>query len=89
MFLTDGGPSRGRPFWGAYGASKAALEALVLAWAVEVGRITRLKVNLADPGPMRTRLRAQAFPGEVVGRPAGPGGRGVTPTSDANARVGP
>ena len=52
VFLTDRQASRGRPFWGAYGASKAALEALVTAWAVEVGRITRLKVNLADPGPI-------------------------------------
>ena len=53
----------GRAYWGAYAASKAALEALVLAWAAETAR-TALRVNLVDPGPMRTRLRAAAFPGE-------------------------
>ncbi len=63
-FVTDRTASQGRAFWGAYGASKAALEAVALAWAAETGRVTRLRVNLVDPGPMRTRLRAQAFPGE-------------------------
>ena len=52
-----------RAYWGAYTASKAALEALVLAWAAETAR-TALRVNLVDPGPMRTRLRAAAYPGE-------------------------
>ncbi len=52
------------PYWGAFAASKAALETVALTWAAEVGRITRLRVNLVDPGPMRTGLRAQAFPGE-------------------------
>ncbi len=52
-----------RAYWGAYAASKAALEALVLAWAAETAR-TALRVNLVDPGPMRTRLRAAAYPGE-------------------------
>jgi len=52
-----------RAYWGAYTASKAALEALVLAWAAETARAA-LRVNLVDPGPMRTRLRAAAYPGE-------------------------
>jgi NAD(P)-dependent dehydrogenase (short-subunit alcohol dehydrogenase family) len=59
--------SQGRahtPYWGAYAASKAALETMALTWAEEVGGISKLRVNLVDPGPMRTRLRAQAFPGE-------------------------
>jgi NAD(P)-dependent dehydrogenase (short-subunit alcohol dehydrogenase family) len=64
VLVTDGAASAGRAFWGAYGASKAALEALARAWAAETGRITPLRVNLVDPGPMRTRLRAKAFPGE-------------------------
>jgi NAD(P)-dependent dehydrogenase (short-subunit alcohol dehydrogenase family) len=50
-------------YWGPYGASKAAAANLVLTWADEVG-FTGLRVNLFDPGPMRTRLRATAFPGE-------------------------
>ncbi len=55
--------SASRAYWGAYAASKAALEALVRTWAAETAR-TALRVNLVDPGPMRTRLRAAAFPGE-------------------------
>ena len=55
----------GRPtaYWGAYGATKAALEHLVLSWAEETRR-TRLRVNLFDPGVVATRLRATAMPGE-------------------------
>ena len=55
----------GRPtaYWGAYGATKAALEHLVLSWAGET-RQTRLRVNLFDPGVVATRLRAAAMPGE-------------------------
>ncbi len=63
IFVTCSQAQHARPYWGAYGASKAALEALVLSYAAEVRR-TRLRVNLVDPGPMRTRLRARAYPGE-------------------------
>lgn len=63
VFVTDGAAGPGRAYWGAYAASKAALEALVLAYAAEL-RITRVKVNLFDPGPMATRIRAKAYPGE-------------------------
>ncbi|MCS6922366.1 MAG: SDR family oxidoreductase, partial [Elioraea sp.] len=48
-------------------ASKAALEHLVRAWAAELS-ITPVKVNLVDPGPVATRLRAAAFPGEDAAR---------------------
>ncbi len=51
------------PYWGAYAASKAALEALVACWAAETRR-TRIRVNIVQPGATRTRLRAQAYPGE-------------------------
>jgi len=51
------------PYWGAYAASKAALETLVKIYAGEVVQTT-LKVNLADPGNVRTLLRATAFPHE-------------------------
>jgi NAD(P)-dependent dehydrogenase (short-subunit alcohol dehydrogenase family) len=63
IFVTCAKPRAGRPFWGAYAASKAALEALVLAYAAETRRTT-VRVNLIDPGPLRTRLRATAYPGE-------------------------
>jgi NAD(P)-dependent dehydrogenase (short-subunit alcohol dehydrogenase family) len=63
VFVTDRAAGPGRAYWGAYAASKAALEALALAYAAEL-RITPVKVNLFDPGPMATRLRARAYPGE-------------------------
>lgn len=63
VFVTDGSAGPGRAYWGAYAASKAAMEALVLAYAAEL-RITPVRVNLFDPGPMATRLRARAYPGE-------------------------
>ena len=63
IFVTCDKARAGRPFWGAYAASKAALEALVMAYAAETRR-TALRVNLIDPGPLRTRLRAEAYPGE-------------------------
>jgi NAD(P)-dependent dehydrogenase (short-subunit alcohol dehydrogenase family) len=52
-----------RAYFGAYAASKAALESLVMTYAAETAK-TSLRVNLVEPGPMRTRLRAKAYPGE-------------------------
>jgi NAD(P)-dependent dehydrogenase (short-subunit alcohol dehydrogenase family) len=63
VFVTDARARVPRAYWGAYGATKAGMEHLVLTWADEL-RKTRLRVNLADPGAVRTRLRANAFPGE-------------------------
>ncbi len=63
VVVTDGLTRDPRAYWGAYGATKAGLEHLVLTWAAET-RTTRLRVNLFEPGPMATRLRAQAMPGE-------------------------
>jgi NAD(P)-dependent dehydrogenase (short-subunit alcohol dehydrogenase family) len=51
------------PYWAPYAASKAALEALVKSYAQEIAQST-LRVNLVDPGPMRTALRFAAFPFE-------------------------
>ena len=51
------------PFWAAYTASKAALEALVLTYAAELKR-TNIKAIVIDPGATATNMRAEAFPGE-------------------------
>ena len=67
VFVTDSLVSRPRAYWGLYGATKAAMHHLVLSWAEEV-RNTRCRVNLFDPGPVATRLRAEAMPGEDPGR---------------------
>ncbi|HEY7900912.1 MAG TPA: SDR family NAD(P)-dependent oxidoreductase [Caulobacteraceae bacterium] len=61
MFITQTG--RSEPFWGAYAATKAGMEALVRAWADEVDG-SPARAILIDPGPTRTALRRQAFPGE-------------------------
>ncbi|MFQ5783746.1 MAG: SDR family NAD(P)-dependent oxidoreductase [Alphaproteobacteria bacterium] len=63
IFVTSGVTRGVFPYWGAYAASKAALETLARTYAGEVTK-TGVRVNLIDPGVVRTRLRAEAFPGE-------------------------
>ena len=53
-----------RAFWGGYGASKAALETLVLSYADEVRNFPSPKVTIVDPGSTATGMRQEAFPGE-------------------------
>jgi NAD(P)-dependent dehydrogenase (short-subunit alcohol dehydrogenase family) len=53
-----------RAFWGAYGASKAALETLALAYAEEVRNLSPVRVAIVDPGATATAMRARAYPGE-------------------------
>ena len=63
VFVTEGRARQPRAYWGAMGATKAGMEHLVQTWAQEVAT-TRLRANLFDPGPVATRMRANAFPGE-------------------------
>ena len=53
-----------RAYWGAYGASKAALEALISSYGEEVRNTTPIRVAIVDPGATATVMRARAFPGE-------------------------
>ena len=53
-----------RAYWGAYGASKAALETLIAAYGDEVEAISRVRTAFIDPGATRTKMRARAYPGE-------------------------
>jgi NAD(P)-dependent dehydrogenase (short-subunit alcohol dehydrogenase family) len=62
--LTSGVGARPRAYWGAYGASKAALETLVLAYGEEVKNLAPLKVAIVNPGATATAMRALAYPGE-------------------------
>src|SRR5215212_3645266 len=62
--LTSSVGGEPRAFWGAYGSSKAALETLLGAYADETAHTGRLHVHIIDPGATRTRMRANAFPGE-------------------------
>jgi len=63
LFVSSGAARKHTPFWGGYAMSKAALESLALTYAAEC-ESTNVKVNLLNPGPLRTKMRAKAFPGE-------------------------
>jgi NAD(P)-dependent dehydrogenase (short-subunit alcohol dehydrogenase family) len=62
--LTSSVGSAPRPYWGAYGATKAAFENLLETYAAEVARLSPLRVAIIDPGATRTEMRARAYPGE-------------------------
>ncbi len=64
VFVSSVVAHEARAFWGAYAASKAALEMLVSCLRVGNRDSTPIKVNCIDPGPVRTLMRAKAFPGE-------------------------
>jgi NAD(P)-dependent dehydrogenase (short-subunit alcohol dehydrogenase family) len=63
VFVTSAAASKANAYLGPYAASKAALETLARSWAEETAN-TLIRVNLFDPGPIRTRMRASVFPGE-------------------------
>lgn len=63
IFVTSGAAQARNAYWGPYAVSKAGLEALVKTYAHEVAN-TAVRVNLVNPGPIRTRMRGKAFPGE-------------------------
>ena len=62
--LTSSVGGEPRAFWGAYGSSKAALECLLGTYADETEFTGKFKIHIIDPGATRTRMRANAFPGE-------------------------
>jgi NAD(P)-dependent dehydrogenase (short-subunit alcohol dehydrogenase family) len=61
-----------RAYWGAYGASKAALENLIDTYGQEVKAISAIRTAIVDPGATATKMRAKAFPGEDVTTLKGP-----------------
>src|SRR3984957_2637795 len=63
LFVTSGAARKHTPYWGGYAMSKAALESLALTYAAECEG-TKVRVNLLNPGPIRTAMRAKAMPGE-------------------------
>ena len=62
--LTSSVGSEPRPFWGAYGATKAAFDNLLASHAKEVERISETRLAIVDPGATRTAMRERAYPGE-------------------------
>jgi NAD(P)-dependent dehydrogenase (short-subunit alcohol dehydrogenase family) len=63
VFITSGAANKASAYWGPYAVSKTAMDMLVRTYATEVSN-TNIKVNLFNPGPVRTRMRAKAMPGE-------------------------
>ncbi|MBV9045326.1 MAG: SDR family NAD(P)-dependent oxidoreductase, partial [Alphaproteobacteria bacterium] len=63
LFVSSGAARKHTPFWGGYGMAKAALESLALTYAAEC-ETTNIRVNILNPGAMRTAMRARAMPGE-------------------------
>lgn len=61
VFTTD---DKTQAYWGAYGTSKAAINGLMKILADELDTENPVRVNAINPGAVRTRLRARAFPGE-------------------------
>lgn len=70
--VTSSVGSQPRAFWGGYGASKAAFENLLAAYADETEHAGKLRVQIIDPGATRTRMRQNAFPGEEPASLKGP-----------------
>ncbi len=63
VFITSGAANKATAYWGPYAVSKTAMDMLVRTYAAEVST-TKIRVNLFNPGPIRTRMRAKAMPGE-------------------------
>ncbi len=64
VFTSSSVGHHGRAYWGAYGISKAAAENMMQILADELEENTPVRVNSIDPGAVRTRMRAKAYPGE-------------------------
>ncbi|HVT36498.1 MAG TPA: SDR family NAD(P)-dependent oxidoreductase [Nevskiaceae bacterium] len=66
VFVSDESGRKAKPFQGAYGISKAAIEQLMIMWALEMKNRPTVRFNSYDPRPMRTALRARGYASEVV-----------------------
>jgi NAD(P)-dependent dehydrogenase (short-subunit alcohol dehydrogenase family) len=64
VFTSSSVAQRPRAYWGAYAVSKSGVEALARVLADEVEHYGNVRVNALNPGPVRTRMRRQAFPAE-------------------------
>ncbi len=64
LFTSSGVGARGRAYWGAYSVSKFAVEGLTQVLAPELENTSRVRVNIIDPGKVRTAMRRSAYPSE-------------------------
>ena len=64
LFTSSGVGRTGRAYWGAYSVSKFAVEGLTQVLAAELENTSTVRVNIIDPGKVRTQMRRQAYPSE-------------------------
>lgn len=64
VFTSSEAGREGKPYWGAYGIACFAIEGMMQTWAAELSDETAIRVNSLVTGPIRTTLRAKAYPGE-------------------------
>lgn len=77
--LTSSVGAEPRAYWSAYASTKAAFDNLLESYALEVEKISKIRVAIIDPGATRTAMRAKAYPGEDP--------QTVKPPEDVAARV--
>ncbi len=65
LFTTSGVGNRGRAYWGAYSISKFAVEGFTQVLSQELESTSSVRVNVIDPGKVRTTMRRQAYPSEA------------------------
>lgn len=66
IFTTDSSARANKPYWGAYGVAKNAMESLAHIWAEELESAGRIRVNIFAPGPTRSAIRRKSHPGEMI-----------------------
>lgn len=64
LFTTSGVGRTAKAYWGAYAVSKFATEGLMQLLAEELDGNSTVRVNAINPGATRTKMRANAYPGE-------------------------
>ena len=64
IFISSAAAHKAKAYWGPYAMSKAALEAMARTYADEVSNISNTKIMIVNPGPLRTKMRSNAMPGE-------------------------
>jgi len=66
VLISSGAAQRAdyRAFWGPYATSKAAVDAMLRSYAADTVNVSNVKAMSVNPGPMRTKMRASAMPGE-------------------------
>jgi NAD(P)-dependent dehydrogenase (short-subunit alcohol dehydrogenase family) len=67
LFTSSGVGNRGRAYWGAYSISKFAVEGMAQVLAQELENTSQVRVNVIDPGKVRTSMRRMAYPSEAPG----------------------